>query len=203
MASITTGAKGCRTIQFVAGDGKRRSIRLGKVAMRQAEAVKLRVEALNASLISKCPLDGDTAAWVAGIGDDLAAKLAAVGLIPKRASALLGDFLADYIDAFGAAFKASEAYNFPCFPKTVPDLAQQLQKDPKGQPPNKYAVLTNVLDWATNVGYPGSATAAIDEVFNTFVIPTMFAKVARDELSAEEAAKAADQEVRRIFEKRA
>src|SRR5262249_3595366 len=65
---------------------------------RQAEAVKFRVEALNAALISKYPLDGDTAAWVAGIGDDLAAKLAAVGLIPERASALLGEFLAAYVE---------------------------------------------------------------------------------------------------------
>jgi integrase len=81
----------------VAGDGKRRSIRLGKVTQRLAEAVRLRVEALNAALISMCPLDGDTAAWVAGIGDDLAAKLAAVGLIPERASALLGEFLDGYI----------------------------------------------------------------------------------------------------------
>ena len=67
-------------------DGKRRSIRLGKVSHRQAEAVKLRVEALNAALISKCPLDNETAAWVAGTGDELAGKLAAVGLIPERAS---------------------------------------------------------------------------------------------------------------------
>ena len=50
-------------------------------------------------------------------------------------------------------------------------------------PPDKYKVLGDVLDWATNVGYPGYATAAIDEVFNTFVIPTMFAKAARDELT--------------------
>jgi integrase len=97
MASISKAANGYRTIQFVGGDGKRRSIRLGKVSQKQAEAVKLRVEALNASLIAKCPLDGDTAAWVAGIGDDLAAKLAAVGLIPERASTLLGEFLAAYI----------------------------------------------------------------------------------------------------------
>jgi integrase len=97
MASITKGANGYRTIQFVAGDGKRRSIRLGKVSQKQAEGVKVRVEALNAALISKCPLDGDTASWVAGIGDDLAAKLAAVGLIPERASTLLGEFLAAYI----------------------------------------------------------------------------------------------------------
>ena len=52
---------------------------------------------MNAAAISKCPLDGDTAAWVADIGDDLAAKLAAVGLIPERASALLADFIDAYI----------------------------------------------------------------------------------------------------------
>jgi hypothetical protein len=68
------------------------------MAMRQAEAIKLRVEALNASLISKCPLDGDTAAWVAGIGDDLAEKLGAVGLIPKRETGVLGEFLDGDID---------------------------------------------------------------------------------------------------------
>lgn len=97
MASISKAANGFRTIQFIGGDGKRRSIRLGKVSARQAEAVKLRVETLNAAIISKCPLDGDTATWVAGIGDDLAAKLAAVGLIPERASAALDSFLAAYI----------------------------------------------------------------------------------------------------------
>jgi multiple sugar transport system substrate-binding protein len=62
-------------------------------------------------------------------------------------------------------------------------------------------VLGNVLDWATNVGYPGYATAAIDEAFNTFVIPTMFAKVARGQLSAEDSAKAAEAELKRIFAK--
>jgi multiple sugar transport system substrate-binding protein len=110
-------------------------------------------------------------------------------------------FLVDYIDAFGDAFKASEFYNFPCFPSRVPDLKQQISNDPKAVPPDKYKVLGNVLDWATNVGYPGYATAAIDEVFNTFVIPTMFAKAARDEMSPEDAVDAADKEVRRIFDK--
>ncbi|WP_242342248.1 ABC transporter substrate-binding protein [Anaeromyxobacter terrae] len=110
-------------------------------------------------------------------------------------------FLVDYIDAFAEAFKASEFYNFPCFPKTVPDLKQQIANDPKGVPPDKYAVLGNVLEWATNVGYPGYATAAVDEAFNTFVLPTMFAKVARDELSPEDSAKAAEKELKRIWDK--
>ena len=34
MASITRESNGRRTIQFVCGDGKRRSIRLGKVSQR-------------------------------------------------------------------------------------------------------------------------------------------------------------------------
>ncbi len=110
-------------------------------------------------------------------------------------------FLVDYIAAFGEAFKASEFYNFPCFPSTVPDLKAQIANDPKGVPPDKYKVLGNVLEWATNVGYPGYATAAIDEVFNTFVVPTMFAKAARDEMTPEAAVDAADKEVRRIFDK--
>jgi multiple sugar transport system substrate-binding protein len=110
-------------------------------------------------------------------------------------------FLADYIDNFGSGFKASEFYNFPCFPSTVPDIKTQLANDPKGVPPDKYKVLGNVLEWATNVGYPGYATAGIDEVFNTFVIPTMFAKAAREESTPEEAMAAADKEIRRIFDK--
>jgi len=110
-------------------------------------------------------------------------------------------FLVDYIDNFESAFKGIEFYNFPCFPKTVPDLQQLIAKDAKANPPDKYKVLGNVLDWATNVGYPGYASAAIDEVFNTWVIPTMFAKAARDEMSPEDAVEAADKEVRRIFDK--
>ena len=110
-------------------------------------------------------------------------------------------FLADLIDGFSDAFNASEFYNFPCFPTTVPDIKKRLGNDPKAVPNNKYAVLGDVLTWATNVGYPGYATAAIDEAFNTFVLPTMFAKAARDEMKPEDAVKAADTEYRRIFAK--
>jgi multiple sugar transport system substrate-binding protein len=110
-------------------------------------------------------------------------------------------FLADLMDNFGTAFRASEFYNFPCFPSTVPNLKDVISNDPKAVPNNKYAVLGDVLSWATNVGYPGYATAAIDEAFNTFVLPTMFAKAARDEMTPEEAVKAADTELRRIFAK--
>jgi integrase len=97
MASISKQPNGHRTIQFVAGDGRRRSIRLGKMSQRDAEGVKVKIEALNAAHVSKIPFDNDLARWVAEIGDDLAGRLAAVGLIPERQAAVLDAFLAGYI----------------------------------------------------------------------------------------------------------
>jgi multiple sugar transport system substrate-binding protein len=84
----------------------------------------------------------------------------------------------------------------------VPDLSQQISNDPTADPPDKYKVLTDVLDWATNIGYPGYCSAGVDEVFNTWVIPTMFAKVAKGDMSPEDSAKAAEAEIKRIFERR-
>jgi multiple sugar transport system substrate-binding protein len=110
-------------------------------------------------------------------------------------------FLVDLVDHFVEVFSKSEFYNFPCYPDTVPDLADRLAKDSKADPPGKYTALAGVLDWATNVGFPGYATAAIDEVFNTFVIPTMFARVARGEIEAQAAVDAAQLDVERIFKK--
>jgi len=111
-------------------------------------------------------------------------------------------FLMNLIDSFHDAFQASKFYNFPCFPKTVPDLVKEISYDPTADPPDKYKVLADVLDWATNIGHPGYCSAGVDEVFNTWVIPTMFAKVAKNEMSPEDAVKAAETEVKRIFERR-
>ena len=87
----------------------------------------------------------------------------------------------------------------------LPDHRSRHQEDraerSRGGAADKYEVLADVLDWATNVGYPGYATAAIDEAFRTWVIPTMFAKVARGDETPENAAKAAEQEYKRIFER--
>ena len=79
-------------------------------------------------------------------------------------------FLLDLVANFRTAFLESEFYNFPSFPKTIPDLAELLARDEKGDPPDKYKILADFLSNATNVGYPGYSTAAIDEVFNTFAI---------------------------------
>jgi multiple sugar transport system substrate-binding protein len=110
-------------------------------------------------------------------------------------------FLLDLVDHYRTAFLESEFYNFPSFPNTVPDLRELIAKDAKGEPADKYSILGDFVQYATNVGYPGYSTAAIDEVFSTFVIPTMFAKAARDELSPEDAIKAAERDMKRIFAK--
>ena len=100
MASITKRPNGRKTVQFVAPDGRRKSIRLGKVSLRAAEAVKLKVEHLVAATVTRHALDAETARWVIELGDDLANKLAKVGLIPKRAGMAnnaLGEFLDLYL----------------------------------------------------------------------------------------------------------
>lgn len=109
--------------------------------------------------------------------------------------------LVDLVDNFGEAFKASEFYNCPCFPATVPDMQRQVANDPKAAPTDKYKVLANVLDWTTNIGYPGYATNPINDVVSTFLLNTLFAKVARDEMTAQDAARTADKQIRRIFDR--
>ena len=99
MASISREANGRKVVQFVGADGKRRSIRLGQVSKRMAEAVRIRVEHLAAAAVTGHALDSETGRWVAELGDDLADKLARVGLVPRRESATLAGFLQTYIDS--------------------------------------------------------------------------------------------------------
>jgi len=48
MATIGNDPNGHKRILFVASDGKRKTIRLGKATMKQATAFKVKVEALSA-----------------------------------------------------------------------------------------------------------------------------------------------------------
>jgi multiple sugar transport system substrate-binding protein len=108
-------------------------------------------------------------------------------------------FLVDYIGDFRKAFLASEFYNFPFFPDTVPDLKKLIANDPKADPPDKYKVLGDALEWTTNVGYPGNTNAAIEMIFWRFLVPVMFAKAATDEATPEDAIKEAEAECKDIF----
>ena len=78
---------------------------------------------------------------------------------------------------------------------------QLLSKDAEGQPPDKYAVLADSLDWSTNVGFPGYASAAIDDGYSTWVLNTMVAQAATDALSPEAAVKEAEAKYKKAREK--
>ena len=100
MASIAKDKNGTRRILFVAPDGRRPTIRLGKVSQRGAESIKYRVEQLLEALNLNRPMEADLAGWVTDLEPWLAKRLAAVGLIPSpeaKAAATLGPFLADYV----------------------------------------------------------------------------------------------------------
>lgn len=101
MASISKQPNGKKTVQFVGADGKRRSIRLGKVSVRDAEKFKSRVEDLLAASISGCSLDRDTAEWVARLEQVMLDRLARVGLIQsqQRRNLTLAEWIEEYINS--------------------------------------------------------------------------------------------------------
>jgi len=132
---------------------------------------------------------------------------------PDRAK----EFLLHLVDNYRDAVMASKLYNFPSFfgsvaEKNVP-LAQKpaegrkwirsvVFKDPFASvPPDKLKVLADAEQWSTNIGYPGPANPAEGEIFDTFVIPDMFAKAATGQLTPRQAVLEADRRVKEIFAK--
>jgi multiple sugar transport system substrate-binding protein len=110
-------------------------------------------------------------------------------------------FLIDLEVKYTGAFENSRFYNFPSFPQSVGNLSRRLARDPN-TPSGKYKVLETINQKYThNVGYPGFSNAAMDEMFNKFLIPQMFAQVAQGKLTPAEAASAAQRDIGKIFAK--
>ncbi|MGH9107595.1 MAG: ABC transporter substrate-binding protein [Acidimicrobiales bacterium] len=94
----------------------------------------------------------------------------------------------------------SELYDFPAFKRNVPELNGWLARDPFGsRPADKLELLEHSAAWTTNVGYPGPANAAVAEVFDTFVLPQMMARVAQGSQSAKESVAEAERQIKPIF----
>ena len=98
MASIANDPNGRRRLIFKAPDGRRRTIRLGKITQKAARLIRSRVEAIVSARIACQPLDPDTTAWVASLPDDMHNKLAETGLLERRGVARLGPFLRSILD---------------------------------------------------------------------------------------------------------
>ena len=113
-------------------------------------------------------------------------------------------FLVDLEVKYTGAFENSLFYNFPSWPNSVRNIQARLRRDTvrKAQPAGKYVVLDEInKKYTYNVGYPGYSNAAIDEVFNKFLIPQMFAEVAQGKRSPDDAAREYDRQIRQIFQK--
>jgi len=110
-------------------------------------------------------------------------------------------FVADLIDNSRNIYEQSQGCNFPFYQKTLPNLSVRLANDPKAEPSWKYQMLKDALHWTHNLGVPGFANPAALEVFNTYVVPRMFASVAKGECSSESAMDVAAAEVQRIADK--
>ncbi len=98
MASIIKQPGGRKAIQFKSPDGKRRTIRLGKMPLRTAQTVKTHIERMVAALFARETPPDETCRWVARLDEVMVSKLEAVGLLPKRGTIRLGDFLDEYFD---------------------------------------------------------------------------------------------------------
>ena len=100
-------------------------------------------------------------------------------------------FLVDQMLNYRDHFVRSKFYNFPPWTnsirggfKTIRQIAAQDTHKPRG----KYTVLTTIAEkYTTNPGFPGYTTPVMDEIFNTFLIPQMFAEVAQGKSTPAEA----------------
>jgi integrase len=112
MASIVKDPGGKKRLQYTdPSSGKKSTIRLGKLEVRQAETVRTKVESLLSASITGA-LDAETSKWVAGIDDRLHRKLAAKGLVPPRTRSghTLGALLDEYFRT--VEVKASTAVTY-------------------------------------------------------------------------------------------
>jgi len=109
-------------------------------------------------------------------------------------------FLVDLAVASRETFIRSRFYNIPSFANAAPDLDALIAADP-GQPGGKYTLLSHAPEWSGNMGHPGHSNAAIEEMFSQFLVPRMFATAARGQMSAEESVRAAEAQMKPIFDK--
>ena len=114
-------------------------------------------------------------------------------------------FLVDTQVGYRTHFTQSKFYNFPGWTgaikggfKTIRTMAAQDTHKPRG----KYTILTTIAEkYTANVGYPGFSNAVIDEIFNRYLVPQMFAQVAQGKQTPADAVRDFDREFKRIYAK--
>jgi integrase len=126
MASIGTDPNGHRRILFVAGDGKRKTIRLGKVSHSTAEKFKVKIAALIGSISTS--VDDEVNRWLARLDDRMHRRIAAVGLVQPRAPKVEipeGELTDDMIEPFIESYIVGRT---DAKPNTIINLRQTKSK---------------------------------------------------------------------------
>ena len=103
MASISTDSSGSKRISFVASDKKRKTLYLGKISLRDAQALQRHVETILTAQATANSLPEATQLWLARLPAEMLHKLQAVGLIrcdaaTPPAETALAVFLRTYLD---------------------------------------------------------------------------------------------------------
>lgn len=114
-------------------------------------------------------------------------------------------FMLDLENNYASASYYAKFYNFPAFTSQVPQLFGDdswLDNDPWGaKPPGKLKLLQTAEDWTAWLGYPGYANPAVSEVYQTNLVSSMMADVARGVKTPEQAVSDTAAEIEQIFAK--
>jgi len=120
--------------------------------------------------------------------------------VAKEFLLYLADHSTDYV------FQ-SELYELPVNPNTdaqgkLYGQGGWLDSDPyKSNPSGKLQVLKDATQWSVNVGYPGPASPAIGEIFDTNLLPSMMAAAAKGQKTPKQAVADTEQQIKAIFTK--
>ncbi len=98
VASLSKDGSGWRILFVCPTTKKRRTIRTGKCAKKNATTALNMIEQLIQSKVLGAPHDQRTSAWLASIDGKLRERLAKAGLCEATQAATLGEFLDGYID---------------------------------------------------------------------------------------------------------
>jgi len=97
VATFDVDKNGLKRIRFKTLDGKRKSLRLGRLAKKDAEVVCNYVTRIETAQQLGTTPDTDTLLWLNRIAPWLHSRLVGVGLVAERGSDTLGAFIGEYI----------------------------------------------------------------------------------------------------------
>ena len=114
-------------------------------------------------------------------------------------------YLIDQQLGYREHFIRSGYYNFPAWTGAIKGGFKEIRKlsaQDTHKPRGKYTVLTTIAEkYTTNPGHPGNTTPVMDEIYNTFLIPQMFAEVAQGKSTPAEAVTAFSSKAQSIYRK--